>query len=850
MPVFIDENGFNDHTVPRLESVGEFGAMAATGVAGNSVVKFTIPDLTNPEAAPRWMDSNFFALHDEWYWFRLLNGQPVPNIATTPVSGLSFETIDDIYDWADTQPTLPLDLEVADSRYSERPRIYSPRYYRAGLDDEPRNYGLGSVIHISATDEQPEWWLLELEATDDVTPEEVAFFFDALLPTLPAEIGDNLRWVVRSEHQDGVGREMADANLRYGDRVVRYDDVVPDGQVTVYNEGIAAGRLLYVGPGGDDLSAASPTDIVIAAEVPDFLPPAAALVTDAPQTPLAHVNLLAKNRGMPNASRSGISMSLGLRRAAQSRQYAVVEAVAGEVRFAVITKDEFETWQALGGVDPVFVPTVDLVETPTVVDLMALSEDVASESALAQWRPVIGGKSAGFLTLLAALDGGAVDANTPHAPLAITVEPYFEFLQQVQPALSAVLANPEFRTEARARFLLLEGREDFDAFYVRADDQAWADNFERRHPRGTLIGDVLDADGFKKYFRARPIPPPTLETIVDALEDAYGSYEPTQGLRFRSSSSVEDIEGFNGAGLYDSNTGYLRAGELDGGLAERTVEWAIKKTWASYWGFEAFEERERERVDHRTGGMAVLVHARMDDELEQDNGVATFTLLPASGPSSDTAVAVINVQLGSESVTNPDVGTSDLPEVIEVRRTAAGAVRIERLQQSTLAAEILDDEAVIALFGHLEAVTTLWIERQNDALASSNRASTLTLDSEFKHMGAGWPAIAGDEAPERLIVKQARSLEPGLRPLPPFVRELDAPRDVLARARLVQDVGCGTNQVIEVFTDPLVGPDMGYADSPLVLGDPDAGGCFPAVLYATPEVFLTELLDQQPFDLG
>ena len=49
-----------------------------------------------------------------------------------------------------------------------------------------------------------------------------------------------------------------------------------------------------------------------------------------------------------------------------------------------------------------------------------------------------------------------------------------------------------------------------------------------------------------------------LAEITESLETTFGDYAETQGLRFRSSSSVEDIEGFNGAGLYDSNTGFLQ----------------------------------------------------------------------------------------------------------------------------------------------------------------------------------------------------------------------------------------------------------------------------------------------------
>ncbi|MDP6943129.1 MAG: hypothetical protein QF464_03180, partial [Myxococcota bacterium] len=49
-----------------------------------------------------------------------------------------------------------------------------------------------------------------------------------------------------------------------------------------------------------------PEDIVILEEVPDYLPPVAAIVTAVPQTPLAHLNLLAKSRGTPNVHIAGV----------------------------------------------------------------------------------------------------------------------------------------------------------------------------------------------------------------------------------------------------------------------------------------------------------------------------------------------------------------------------------------------------------------------------------------------------------------------------------------------------------------------------------------------------------------
>ena len=45
-----------------------YEAYARRGAGGQSVVKFSIPDFFNSERV-HWMDSNFYELHDEWYWF-------------------------------------------------------------------------------------------------------------------------------------------------------------------------------------------------------------------------------------------------------------------------------------------------------------------------------------------------------------------------------------------------------------------------------------------------------------------------------------------------------------------------------------------------------------------------------------------------------------------------------------------------------------------------------------------------------------------------------------------------------------------------------------------------------------
>jgi hypothetical protein len=834
---------FDGHTTSRLESVDEFDAFARSGVGNQSVVKFSIPDIRNTTDV-HWMDSSFYELHDEWYWFHLINGVPIAGSPTPPAEGFSFESVEDVYAWAESTSSseLPLGLQFVDSRSFGR-RLYSPEFYELALDADPRVFGVGSLVRFGATENSSnDRWLVELEYSDDVSPTEVELFFDRLTPSLPEEIGSNLEWVIRSPHQESVAMRMVAESLPYADRVVRYNELVPQGQVSVYNEGIAAGRLLFVDGDATQLTDAQDTDILIMENVPDWLPPANALITSSPQTPLAHVNLLARNRGIPNASQAGLLDDAQIRQAARVRAPAIVRSSGtNSLEVVLITEEEFRRWRSLDSRSTIAVPPVDPAGIPLVVELEPLASTIGSEARVDEWRPVIGGKSAGFLALLAA-DG----VTTPETPLAITVRPYLEHLESVQEALSAMLSNSDFESSPRVRFLLLEGPKDFAEEYPNEDDIDFATSFETKHPPGAMLGDVLAAGGFKDYFRDAPMNEATLSELTTILEEQFGSYADTQGLRFRSSSSVEDIEGFSGAGLYDSNTGFLKPeAQADEGDHKKTVERTIKKTWASYWSFEAFEERRRERVDHESGAMAVLVHARFDDPLEVNNGVATFTLLP--DVSEDLAVAKINVQLGDESVTNPDPLSGELPEVHTVHIGSEGQVTIVRNERSTLSpdTDVLKNDEIDELVAQLQSVALLWRSRVNVALPSEQQIQTLTLDYEFKTMAPGWPARAnGDNRPTRLVLKQARSLDPGLRGLPSDVLDLPVPRDVLARARLVVEISCDAGDRTEVFTDSLLLPDIGYSVSPFVVGPVDIpdDSCERTVLHSSADQYLIELL--------
>ena len=803
------------HTARTLRSIADFEQLARDGVGDQSVVKFSITEFsTDPEI--EWLDSSFYSLHDEWYWFQLLNGTSVRGFDTEPpeLDAGPFDTIAEVYDWAETRrDALPLDL-----RFTSLNRLYSPRFYSEGIDASPqRPIGLGSLIRSPDRDGGLDRWLIELEFSDEADADQIAAYFEVIAAAVPDDIAAQLFWVPRSPAQEEVAAIIERGTGPYRDQVIRYDDLAEPGDVEVYSSAIAAGRLLVVTDGGRwTLGDAGPDDIVAIDRAPDDLPPGNGLITGTPQTPLAHVNVLALNRGIPNAYLAGLADDATIAQLGRVRAKVLVQTTPdGELEIIPLTDEEYDGWRATQRREEIAVEAVDLAEVPLTATLDGLVAAAPTADDVDILRTQIGGKAAGFIEL-------AVPGTTtmPTDPVVITVRPYIEHMTRFEPVVDALLNSADLDSP-RLRYLVLEGRDDFDDRYQTPLDTALADVFTADHPAGTPLGDAIRADGFVELIRSSSIEPATLASITSALSSNFASLDPSQGLRFRSSSSVEDIEGFNGAGLYDSNTGFLNPTVLDDSNDhDRTVERAILRTWSSYWSATAFEERQRENVDDRSGAMAVLVHPRFDDDLEINNGVATVTI----NPNPDRLYEMtVNVQAGAVSVTNANNEDGLFPEVVRVVVEDPGATpQIERVTASSLATDgdVLSDDDVLALFSQLRNVADSWLLRANDEVPEDRRSSTLTLDFEFREMDAGWPARAdGTIEPSRMVIKQARTLDPGLRAMRFELLALPIPRDVLAHAVSAIEYSCSaTGDVgVRVLTDPLASVDLGYSDTPFEL---------------------------------
>jgi hypothetical protein len=397
--------------------------------------------------------------------------------------------------------------------------------------------------------------------------------------------GDDLRYRAVSNDQEALLPELE------GRIPTIATDEVFRGQVyQPLNPGVAYGVLRFRKTstlGGVPLS---PTDLVVLDRVPNDVAMVAGIVTAEFQTPLAHVGVLAKTRGTPNMALRGAWDDPRLRAFTDQ----LVRLEVGAQDFTIGAGDPAEAqayWDALRPAAPQ-IPRHDSMTTP----LFDVTRATVNEAVR------IGAKAANLGELYTIGVGTGMTVPLPDRPIAIPFAHYAAHVAAsgVQPLLDALLADYAAGTVDPAQ---LEER----LFAIR-----W------------------------QLYRT-PLSPALLTQLLPLVR---ARWTDDTRLRFRSSTNVEDLADFTGAGLYTSAGAAVAEGEAAIGNALKTV-------WASVWNPQAFVERDFYRVDQREVRMGVLVHPAQEDELA--NGVAlTINQFTELRPAF-----YINSQVGDISVTNP-----------------------------------------------------------------------------------------------------------------------------------------------------------------------------------------------------
>jgi len=330
-----------------------------------------------------------------------------------------------------------------------------------------------------------------------------------------------------------------------------------------------------------------PTDIVVLDRVPNDIALVSGIITDEFQTPLSHVNLLSKNRGTPNMGLRDAFTDTELR--ALEGQLVRLEVGPQEFTIEVAELSEAQSYWDSMRPSTELVPQFDVsIDSLQDIATMRLSDSIR-----------IGAKAAN-MGEMNRIEGTPIPL--PEAAFAIPFSFYQRHLESnglvsvVDALLAEYAAGTLSADEARARLF----------------DLRWQ-----------IFVAPMDADD--------------LEAVMSEMAARWPA--DTQ-LRFRSSTNVEDLAEFSGAGLYTSAGANPNEGS-------KKIADAIRVVWASAWNHQAFVEREFYRVVHEGVRMGVLIHPAFENE--EANGVA----VTINEFASNRPAFFINSQIGEVSVTNP-----------------------------------------------------------------------------------------------------------------------------------------------------------------------------------------------------
>ena len=338
---------------------------------------------------------------------------------------------------------------------------------------------------------------------------------------------------------NSLRQEQESAQIAGLERVTQ-SDIAREQEYQALNVAKGLGRI-HVIEKLDDHVEIGFNEIIVLKEVPISLPPVAGVIISQPSTPLSHVNLLAKGWGVPNAYIKNAHEIL--------KQYdgwwVSFETLPDKYTIKRADLKQIDEYQKrLAELKKVMTPRFNLEERR----LLDLSRQTAKMGA------AYGAKSANL--------GEVARSRLPGV------------------VVPAGFGIPIYYYE---RFVKENGLEE--AVFEMMNDQRFVHDPAYRRERLTAM---------RERFQAGKVSDELREALLKKVRAEYAG----KGLFVRSSSNVEDLPNFNGAGLYDTVPNVKEE--------EKLVE-AVKTVWASLWNFAAYEARERASIDHSKAYMAVLV---------------------------------------------------------------------------------------------------------------------------------------------------------------------------------------------------------------------------------------------------
>lgn len=321
-------------------------------------------------------------------------------------------------------------------------------------------------------------------------------------------------------------------------------------------------------------------EIIVLDGTPDILPNVRGIIVNELQTPLSHLVLLGKNRKIPIMAYTDAFKDNNIKRLLSKKVEIKIEIDTFYIKESskkIVSKTNSKKKQ--------------LIIDNTVTELVNLN------TIPKKGVNYIGSKAQNMAYLIAI--SKEIPFKTPEDAHAIPFYFYTKHIQKktISPLIEELLAYPN------------------------KDSTVWIQKQLKK---------------IREAIKKEPVDPELIAKLNQTFKNA-----AFKNFRFRSSTNAEDLDDFNGAGLYDSKTGIL-------GDSIKTFEKAIKQVWASVWNEGSYTERELFGIDQHNIAMGVLLHRSFPDELA--NGVViTKNIFRKEFPG-----ITVNIQKGENSVVKPE----------------------------------------------------------------------------------------------------------------------------------------------------------------------------------------------------
>ena len=428
-------------------------------------------------------------------------------------------------------------------------------------------------------------YTLEFSVADNIKSDQIKKFHKRIINHF--RIASEIKLFINTNRMQSI------SNSLHGIKTISADDIYKGQTIQILNQKESYGKLLFIDANEIEATSVKAQDIVVIKGTPKELPPIAGLITTDFQTPLSHITILCQNRGTP---------IIALKKAWSD---SLLRSFEGQPVYFNVKQDSFELKKSdLKQIEAFWNKKRNEIQMLSLYRDASIKEILPIELVNKNSINIVGGKAANFGELEKIIGQLDLNSKIPEGAFAI---PFYFYLEHLKVNKIDSVIN---------QFI--------------ASNMQGTDDKELREFLSTVRHQIIAAQINPDLIK-------NIEKIVSKGE--------FKRIRFRSSTNAEDIEGFNGAGLYDSKTGIL---DND----DKSFALAIKKVWASAWNYKAFMERQYFGIDQKTIAMGVLCHRSFPNE--KANGVVITKNLYRNNYRG----FVINAQFGETSVVNPPDGTT------------------------------------------------------------------------------------------------------------------------------------------------------------------------------------------------